>query len=502
MIQRHIIHKQKVTLYVNKQEEAHGLQNLVSRLMQNELSDKMESVFAELFPSDKIIRMDSLHINLANINPANFEEEFKNGFIAEFRKVLSSKKENLSEANNEEELSNARSLVLSLIFFLENGSLPWYRSAKNIADWEEEITQNLSTGEYEYLLEWLRHSYYKSTIVLQRLAMQFSDMFLEKLILKILPGQSISWEDIYTDLDAVLNVCLNEKKSHRVDIWKYAFHVLLNNSELDDADKANVWAFQVLKLLADRFDISGISSLMEIKLNKKLKTNSIKDAFKELVAFLDTRGQSHNNIEIKNKKSRKKRSDQIKDADNNINKDAAEQLKSKQNILPEGDAIYVTGSGAVILHFFLNPFFEDLKLVANGKFVDTEANQRAVLLLHYLVTGETETAEFNLALQKILCGYPLPETLPSSIILTKKEKTESIKLLTAVTDYWVPLKNTSIDGLRSGFLQREGKLNPKENGWLLTVEQKTLDILLSKIPWGFSTIRLPWMGQILNVDWY
>lgn len=137
-----------------------------------------------------------------------------------------------------------------------------------------------------------------------------------------------------------------------------------------------------------------------------------------------------------------------------------------------------------------------------NKFVDDQARERSVMLLYYLATGEVEAAEFDLPLQKILCGFPLEQSLATTIKLSKKEKTYSTELLTNVINYWEPLKNTSIAGFRETFLLRNGNLELRENGWLLKVEQKTLDILLGKLPWGFSTIRQPWMENILSVDWY
>jgi hypothetical protein len=35
----------------------------------------------------------------------------------------------------------------------------------------------------------------------------------------------------------------------------------------------------------------------------------------------------------------------------------------------------------------------------------------------------------------------------------------------------------------------------------LQVERKTLDVLLDSIPWGFSTVLLPWNPQPLFVEW-
>jgi hypothetical protein len=147
-------------------------------------------------------------------------------------------------------------------------------------------------------------------------------------------------------------------------------------------------------------------------------------------------------------------------------------------------------------------YFNEFGLLSEKQFINAEAQQRAVLLLHYLATGETEATEFLLVLQKILCGMGTEEPIISSVELSEKEKEESIKLLQTVTNYWAPLRNTSADGLRSTFIQREGKLSVTQNGWLLNVEQKAVDVLLGKLPWGLSTIRLPWMADIINVEWY
>ena len=91
--------------------------------------------------------------------------------------------------------------------------------------------------------------------------------------------------------------------------------------------------------------------------------------------------------------------------------------------------------------------------------------------------------------------------MPSEIILSKQEMDESTALLQSVINYWPSLKNTSIEGLQQTFLQRKGKLITTDTGWQLTVEQKTVDVLLNKLPWGFSTVKLPWMTGFLNVEW-
>ena len=86
--------------------------------------------------------------------------------------------------------------------------------------------------------------------------------------------------------------------------------------------------------------------------------------------------------------------------------------------------------------------------------------------------------------------------------LTELERTATDDLLQAVLSHWKALGSTTPDGLREGFLKRNGKLTHRSDGWLLQVEAKTLDILLDRLPWGFSMIRLGWMREMLFVEWH
>ena len=141
-------------------------------------------------------------------------------------------------------------------------------------------------------------------------------------------------------------------------------------------------------------------------------------------------------------------------------------------------------------------------MITGLKFVDNFQRYQAALLLQFLVTGKTVFEEHELLLNKILCDIPMDEPMESHLILTKKQRTESEQLLSATIQHWTALKNTSPDGLRNTFLQREGKISQKENGdWLLQVQSTGVDILLSKLPWGVGMIKLPWMEGMLFVEW-
>jgi len=167
----------------------------------------------------------------------------------------------------------------------------------------------------------------------------------------------------------------------------------------------------------------------------------------------------------------------------------------------EKETIYISNAGLIILHPFLPQLFEELKFVKDGKWIDEETKHIAATVLEFIATGENEFAEFNLPLNKILCGIPSNDVLKSEKEINQEIKKACESLIIEVIQHWSVLKNTGIDSFRETFLRRNGKLTRVDDGWLLKVEQKGLDILLSHLPWGIGTIKLPWMNELLYTEW-
>lgn len=163
--------------------------------------------------------------------------------------------------------------------------------------------------------------------------------------------------------------------------------------------------------------------------------------------------------------------------------------------------IYIRNAGLVLFHPFLSTYLSRLGLLAENRFIDEAAQHRAVLLLQYLVNGRTETEEFELALNKVMCGLPVYETVPLSITLTETEIAVSEEIFQVIFQRWEKMKNSTIPGFRASFIQREGALMRNEEDWQLRVEQRTYDMLLETLPWSFGMIKLAWMNQILTVEW-
>ncbi len=168
---------------------------------------------------------------------------------------------------------------------------------------------------------------------------------------------------------------------------------------------------------------------------------------------------------------------------------------------PEGAAFYVRNAGIVLLHPFFTAFFREMDLLVDSDFRDEAARQRAVHLIQYLATGSSMLPEYELLLPRFLCNVPFGIPLERFIALTEKEQTEGEELLRAAIRHWKVLQNTSPDGLREGFLQRDGKLEKRTAGWYITVEQRGIDVLLDRLPWSIGMIKLPWMTELLRVEW-
>jgi Contractile injection system tape measure protein len=91
--------------------------------------------------------------------------------------------------------------------------------------------------------------------------------------------------------------------------------------------------------------------------------------------------------------------------------------------------------------------------------------------------------------------------MPGELELTADECGEAASLLENVVQRWEKLGNSSIAGLREGFLQRPGKLFDKGGRLYLQLEASGVDVLLDYLPWGLSIVKLPWLAEPIFVEW-
>lgn len=182
-------------------------------------------------------------------------------------------------------------------------------------------------------------------------------------------------------------------------------------------------------------------------------------------------------------------------------KPAAYDKEEAESLIELEQGLYLNNAGLVLLWSYLPRFFRTIGLVDAKDFINGEARERGLLMLQYLVSGKTEFQEHELLLNKLFCGWPLPEPVTCKLDIRDHERAEVDTLLDAVIENWKSLRKTSRNGLREAFLQREGRLSRDEMGWQLKVNRVGVDVLLESLPWGIGLIRLPWMKDTIRVEW-
>lgn len=175
-------------------------------------------------------------------------------------------------------------------------------------------------------------------------------------------------------------------------------------------------------------------------------------------------------------------------------------------LMPEAPAdeveeIYIGNAGQVLAAPYMPRLFSMLNLTEGGRFKSDEAAERAVHLLQFMVSGQSDCPEYQLGLNKLLCGVKAGQPIVREIEIESHEKEVVEALIKAMIEHWKIIGNTSVDGLRVSFLQRPGSLHLKDDAWYLTVQATSIDMLLDRLPWSFSIIKHPWMERAVHVNW-
>jgi hypothetical protein len=165
------------------------------------------------------------------------------------------------------------------------------------------------------------------------------------------------------------------------------------------------------------------------------------------------------------------------------------------------EPLFVSYAGLVLVHPFLPQIFDTLDIWREGAFCNDSSQEKGVHLLSYLACGKEKMPEYEMILPKILAGWDLERAVAPQWSLTDMEKKECHELLLSLIEHWGMLKGGDEEALQEEFFAREGKLSPVGDDWRLQIEQKTLDILLSRLPWSLGFIHLPWNDWNIMVEW-
>ncbi len=477
VIQNHIVKKFLLQLDMPGYQQNYAIQRRCTSLVKENLATGLDKLLTDNFTGEENVRISKIEIDLGNIYETQLEEEFANKLMQalteKIKKIATDRK---AAVNEETPVSEDLIRIEAFLTFLKKGVLPWTSYNIDFDVWEQSVLAAIERQSY-YFAQHFYSLLRNNETAAKRLLAQFNEVFITGIIETALPF-------------------LKNKISYSIILIKQKAPAALQNEMVQGLFiQIIAAAFNIPALQKDALFITAPMQAAIKSENSTTNINAIETAVNELLKVI---APARSSMPIKNTKpiAEQPVSETEKDVLQPVEETPAEE-EEKNNEL------FIQNAGLVLLHPFLDNFFTAAALMQEQQFNDEASRKKAVQLLQYVVNCETEVPEYLLTLNKILCGQPQSEHLDRFVKLTEDECAEADKLLQSVITHWTVLKNSSPGALQETFLQRSGKLffSEAENGWVLHLEKKAVDILLEKIPWGFGYIRHPWMEYPLRVNW-
>lgn len=504
-----IIRKQKFRIRAPDENTALRLRKEMNEGLQFEYISLLERVFQQNAPGDIYLHLDKLSVELGVISQQEFESRFLQLLETKLEKAAAEKiqeqmsfvyKETPGSFSNEVQqekdftggggaYSEKEQQWLALIYFLEKGIYPWwFRSTQAVTP--QQILSSFENEEMERLamtlIDFNNKNKETGSRVVQRTVTHLPADKKEALTRKLLflkndPG-------LTTNAEALLQYQQVLEKIFNLPLTEFYIYFIKTVLESSGAERSFIKTF--ITTLMQAKDITGGETGKVMAGIKEYLAKEIYQPPDEITGEQNTTAESLSGF---NRQAEQK------------NKMATEKTpgtKTKETTSRQEEGMYISNAGLVLLHPFLEALFTECKLLDEKKQFISEAEAiQATALLWYLQSGEDELKEWEAAFCKILCGLEVETHIPENVTLSMPEKKECDELLKTVLAYWTALRTEDINLLRGSFLNREGKIVWKDDHWLLQVERTGIDILLDKLPWGYGTIKLPWLQHLIYVEW-
>jgi hypothetical protein len=444
---KHLIEKVFLEVSTNSMKVANSLKNSINMFCTTELFELIEQELELLFlDENQTLQIEKLELSMDNIlfendslNTDQIRESIKKQLFQkiEFEKNLKTPDRNLL-------LSQTEKNANTLIYFLDNGVMPWWATKKDNFD-KQDIDSFINS---EYFKNQFQNIISKA-VVQKRVIKQFSTIQLAQIIAPL-----SDYKTIFQDNKVLYNLNLENDFRLKENFWTTVFQYLKDKNRtsivdyyFDNKEKFNIWKLPFEKFISD---------------------------IKQIIPF--------NENDIPTLKKQIFNTEKLQ----TVNPDLKNQY-------------YIQNAGLIIIHPFIKDLLRNCNLINEGNtIVDKEL---AVHILHYTATKTEQDYEHNMIFEKFLCGIPIHQPIRREILICDAHKKQVEEMLQSVLEHWDALKSNSTNLLRNEFLQREGKLDFQDNNPRLFVEKKTQDILLEKIPWNISVTKIPWIEKLIYTDW-
>jgi hypothetical protein len=496
---RHLIKKQIIELTLDRALNHYRVQQQVSERYWKEILPMLEKAFDAISSEDELIEIDHFELDLGVVSAKEIEKE---SWGREIQKKISEKIAALTDPASSQYAIRRRDRRLGIfgewLYYMDHGFLSW-NTTKPEDNWYRDVLEAIAVDIRSH--QTLQQRIRDFPFFLQRVVSQHADYFLHKLA-EILTAKKQG--DLPAAIDELLllyGYLKNEKK--------------ISSSETDREFKNDRWQWILESAAGKRVPpleeplVTGLTRAFvnEFTITTKIPA-SLAEKIPHVLPSLLKYSEELKNIHQKEKKKVHKLVQDMEDSVIAKNKepekyhaDEPEDLSRYNSRFIDGEGIFIVHAGTILLHPFLKSLFSRLGLLNGTQFTSRRHQVEAVGLIHWLATGRTSAEEYELALAKILCAFSLEEPLDLPESYPPEYLKEANDLLAAAIAQWSILKNTSVEGLREGFLQRGGKLFSKNGNLYLQVEKNAIDILLDYLPWNLGTIKLPWLKDVLRVEW-
>jgi hypothetical protein len=515
-VNRHRIQRQVIELDIGTSANGPAMQETIARSFRERTLPEIERLFDRVAGPEQLVRIDRLALDLGEITGGDWEREFRSRLIEE----LSSRLVQIAPTRTAKALpgqlqahADFAEPMAQLTWFLVHGRLPWW-SARPRDGWVAACIATLDpAGRAE-----LRQLLIAEASARVRLIQCVDDTGLARVVMQWAQLPAV---DVVIAWLAPAQLAYVARQQWRIECWQLIFEWILRDTVRVGRDPT---LLRQLIELTRSFSAMSVDSGRERAGQSSARTiAAIEEAIALPAPWQDWRAEivAVRALEARANEAPDAKGDEdvshllgARDSQGknegasplnrggatNHRPQTADAQRSNRHATTEPEPVFITGAGAVLLHPFVKELFHERDLIEGRDFRDRAARAHAIHLIGVLTFGRPETAEYDLVLAKLLCGWPIDEPLPSTEII-EADLAACDGLLRAVLKHWTALRSSSPDWLRAQFLLRDGKLEAVDLGWRLTVERRGQDVLLAKLPWGCGVIALPWMNGRLFVQW-
>ena len=528
----HIIRKQVIDLDIDGRLSGQDIQERVSRLFNDRLISLIENYLDRIDSPLGTTQIPLLEIDLGVIKAEKLEELFETRLEQEINALIED-----AETSYEDDVEPARTNVVpdeqtDLILvacFLETGTFPW---------WQKNGTTGLFIQALRNILKKETHPddllriLFVEAAAIKRLVYTVDDQLLREIAAIITENDyavkealdEITFQRVYQVFQKKLTPSVFRK------IWwtdlltfslhqswakgKEAPHLISLFFELQVEDKKIAGQQNLLSYYREQLAV--LNKLLVVFAPVAVENVTTKQDIPALQQYFNTMKSMFN---IKEADAKSKAQSSVEHSESNIKDDTQSHTsaqKKETDEQPENDTepsgsenfsdidkLYIQNAGLVLLWPYLPRLFNILELTNDNEFINRHAAVKACLVLQYLAQGEDpEFFEPMLPLNKLLTGIDIfdPVDLQTGE-LTPGERETCNNMLGAVIANFDMWKGLSLDGLRSAYMRREGIISERDGHWVLQVHRETFDIILDRLPWGKNFIKLPWMTNLIYVEW-